>query len=421
MKIYIRAFMSALLLCLSMWASYPLSAEEKGLDAYFEFGRKGATSLVEEEDLSDEFNYSKYTLKYSGVCGDSSSYNAKYQYYNKGYDTLENLDNMFNMAGLGIDTPLYSTGDFSIKTGPDFEFKEKIYSDAPESNYDQIKFDLPIAFKKKDDWAVKLSGGINSYHYPEAAKDQLKLNSKLETSKKLFDERMDISAFYKFQWVDREKTADRIERTIGAALGLDVGSPFVKKIEGGFERGMDNTIIYEEREDSFDYKYLNWFVKTKHAISNRIKSSVKYTNLARDYADFNHNYGGFILENDWDLRVFEVKDNVLDLKLGYLHKQYRYPYVSNPFAFHNNNIYSGAELARKDDWKVTLDSEVRIYDYPARRTNDKIYYIEHFGIEKFLFKKVLVAGFDYKYTFKNFLHKPDITEDVFRFHVNYKF
>jgi len=185
-------------------------------------------------------------------------------------------------------------------------------------------------------------------------------------------------------------------------------------------RGKDNTITYEEREDFYDFKYVNWYLKTTHSISDRVKTSVKYTDLTRNYADFNHNYDGFMLENDWNARIFETKDSKLDFKFNYRHKQFRYPYVSNPFAFHNNNITPEMEFEKKDDWKTFLGSEIKFYDYPAKSTNDKIYYIAKVGIEKYLLEKSLVVGFDYKYTFKNYLHKLDVIEDIFRIHATYK-
>ena len=409
----------AIILVFILSASSALAAES-AINGLYEFGRKGSSGLVEEEDLSDEFYYSKYGVKFGQELSRSSSYYVKYQYYNKIFDTLTNLKNSFYISGFGIDTDLYSKDDLSIKIGPDFEIKEKDYPNTESASYDQIRCGLPLTFKKKDDWVVKIFGGINSYHYPHARTDQLKLNTRIEVTKKLFDEKLDISAFYKYQWVDREKLADRRERTYGTSALLKLGRPLIKNIEMGLEQGMDNTIIYEEREDSYDYKYLNWYIKTSHDFLDIFKYNIKYTDMTRNYADFNHNYDGFMTEFMWNGRIFETKGVKLDLRLTYMHKQFRYPYVSSPFAFHNDNMFSEAELAKKDDWKVTMGSDVKFYNYPAKRTNDKIYYIENVEIDKILAKD-LVFGFDYRYTFKNFLHKLDIIEDVFRFRINYKF
>ena len=409
-----------LVTCLVLFA-FTAFALENVLDTYYEFGRKSSSGLVDEEDLTDEFYYSKYNIKFSQKISKPFSYYVKYQYYNKDFDTLENLDNNFHSSGIGIDATIYKKDGFSIKIGPDFEFKEKIYNDSPDLNYDQIKIDLPFIFKKEGDWTIKLIGGMNSYHYPDAPKDQLKFNSRIDVTKKFFDEKLEIYSFYKFQYIDREKIADRLERTYGASFDIKVNSQSVKSIGAGIEQGMDNTIIYEEREDSFDFKYFNWYLNIKYELFEKMKGAVKYTDLTRVYADLNHNFDGFMIENNWDTRAYETKDSTFDIKLGYLHKQFRYPYVSSPFAFHNNAISAEGEFTKKNDWRATIDSEVRFWDYPAKRMNDKIYYIEKIGIEKYFLKKDLTLGFDYRYTFKNFLHKLDITEYVFRFHVNYKF
>ena len=415
---------SAIIIALILFTSIHtpgVCAGQSTFDNYYEFGRRSSQSLVEEEDLSDEFDYSKYNVKFSQDLEKRTSYYVKYQYYNKRFDSLENLSNNYSAAGLGLDTVLYSKEDIRIKTGPDLEFKEKFYNNSPRSNYDQIRFDIPLIFKKEGDWAVKVGGGMNSYHYPNAPKDQLKSNARIDVAKKFFGEKLEVSAYYRFQYVSRQKIADRSERICGVSSDIGLDWPVIKGLEAGLEEGMNNTIVYEEREDSYDYKYFDWFAKTKYSLLEKVKGVLKYSGSTRDYADFNHNYDGFAVENGLDARIFKIKDTAFDLKLTYLHKQFRYPYVSSPYSFHNNAIYTDAELAKKDDWKALLGYDTRFYNYPADNTRDKIYYVVRLGIEKHLFKKSLAAGFEYKYTFKNYLHKYDITENLFRLRATAKF
>jgi hypothetical protein len=284
-----------------------------------------------------------------------------------------------------------------------------------------MKLDLPLTLKEESSWRLALSGGINYYDYAHAPQDELKLNSKVEVSKKFFEENLELSSFYKFQWIGRQEISNRLERTYGGAMEVKVESPFFRRLSAGFEQGMDNTKIYEEREDSHDFKFLRWHIRTDFMFFDKLKASVKYTDITRNYADFDHSHNGFLFENDWALRAFERKDYDLDLKFGYLHKQFRYPYVANPYDFHFNGISPEAELKKKDDWKVAIGSDVKFYDSPAKNTNDKIYYIAKASIEKWLLKKTFLVAFDYRYTFKNYLHKLDITEDVFRLRANYKF
>lgn len=390
-------------------------AFDSSLDNYYEFGRRGAQAMVEEEDLSDEFDYYKYNVKFSQKYRNLASYYIRYQYYNKSYDNLENLSNSFNTAVFGMDTMIYSADDFSIKAGPDFELKRKTYKESANNDYNQYKIDLPITFKREDDWQVKVSGGINSYLYSNFPKNQFKINSRIDGYKKFLDENIKAGGFYKIQYIDRQKIADRFERTFGASLDMITGLPFFRSIEGGFEYGMDNTIIYEEREDSHDYKYLDWFIKTKFHVTEKIRAYVKYSDYTRSYADFNHNFNGFLIENGWDAKVFEINDYSMDMNLKYMHKQFRYPYVSSPFSFHNNNIVPEMEIRKKGDWKAIIGSDFKFYDYPAKRYNDKIYYVFKTGVEKYLFNKSFVASFDYKYVYKNFFHRMTITENVFRF------
>lgn len=401
--------------------SSPAFALDYAIDTFYDFGRRGSSGTVEEEDLTDEFYYQKFDIKFFQKLTAKASYYIKYQYYTKDFDNNENLNNNFHSTRLSLDSILYSKDGFSIKTGPDFEFKEKLYRNSPASNYDQIKIDLPFIFKKDGDWTVKAAGGINSYHYPNTPKDQLKLNARFDVSKKLFDERLEISAFYKLQEIEREKLANRLERTYGAGLDYKIESPVIRELGAGFEQGMDNTIIYEEREDSYDFKYFMWFFKTRHSFFEKLKVNLRYANIVRNYADYDHNFDGFVFENNCVWTALDTKDSTIDLKFDYLHKQFRFPYASSPFSIYNNNVSGAMEFERKEKWKGYLSYETKFYDFPAKRTNDKIYYIIKAGIEKYVIKDSFLVGFDYRYTYKNYLHKPRIFEDVFRIRATYKF
>lgn len=399
----------------------PAYAAGSDIDTRFEFGKRGSNGLVEEEDLADEFTFSRYTAKFSQDVSPAISYYLKYQYYNKIFDTLEQLSNTFNTSRVSFDARLYARDGLLVKIGPDFEFKEKCYYETPSSNYDQIVFTLPVIIKKEGDWTVKATAGINSYHYPDAPKDQFKMNERIDVAKKLCNERLEVAAFLRYQEISRQKIDSRIERTSGASCEVAVDMPFLKSIKAGIEEGMDNTIIFEEREDSFDFKYFTWRVATHHILSKTVRTDCVYRNITRTYADFNHNFDGFMFENNTRIRFLDSGAMIADLRCYYLHKQFRYPYASNPYSMHNNTLLPQVECARKDDWKAYLGSELKFYDFPARRTNDKRYYRLVFGVEKLLFKKAVLVAFDYLYTFKNYLHKPDIIEDQFQIRVNYAF
>ncbi len=405
-------------------ASSPGTAYSKDgtIDSAFEFGRKGGSGLVDEEDLSDEIDYSKYRAKLSHKPDPRLSYDVLYEYYHKNYDTLDKLDNNFNTAGLGFDWLAYSKKPFSISIAPDFKFKEKVYPQNKSQNYTQIKFDLPLTFKQEDDWSVKLTNGINNFDY-QSARDQFKYSAKVEARKEFLQKALILESFYKFQYITRDRInnrTDRYENTVGGSLEVRLKAPVVKSLEGGIESGMDNTIVEEEREDSYDYKYLKWYAKTKYELSDRVDCFAKYTWMGRNYTGFNHDFTGFMLENNITAKLFEVKETSGKLKVSYLHKQFRFPYVST-FDLHDNNVLGSFELSRKDDWSASVGEETRFYDYPARHVNDKIYYIVKASFDKYLYKKSFVIGCEYKNTFKNFLHKPDVIEDVYIIRAKWKF
>lgn len=401
----------------------PLFAAENMLESSYEFGRREASGQVDEEDLVDEFDYSKYVAKATTKIDPKNSYYAKYQYYYKGYDTTVNLNNTYQAAGFGTDNIIYSRDGFSAKIGPDFQYKNKSYKNSPNNqSYDQIMFDIPFILKKEKDWTLKLTGGMNSYIYSYLPKNELRTNGKVDFSKKFMDEALTLSGFYKFQYVSRENRSDRYERNIGGSADVEFESPFIKGIEGGITHGMDNTkVAYDEREDSFDYNSVTWYGKMKAALFDIMKDTVKYSHYRRNYDDFKDNFDGNMVENTWSMRVLEKKDLTADLKVTYLYKQFRFVYVANPFSYYSNFITPELEFAKKDDWKAWMLEETKFYRFTARRGNDKIYYIAKLGCEKYFLKRDLSLGFEYRYTFKNFLHKSDIIENAFRIKANYRF
>jgi len=406
---------------ISSLAASSLFAADNNLDAKFEFGRRGASGVVEEEDLKDEFNFSRYTIRAIRQINPKNSYYATYEYYTRRFDTLKNNTNSLNMAGLGTDNIIYSSGNYSAKIGPDFEYRDKHYADADKS-FDQIIFDIPFSFKKEKDWSVFLVGAINSFIFDSAPKNEFRTSGRIEFAKKFMDEALTANAFCRYRYVSRENKSDRIERNIGGSVELKFESPFLKSITGGLEHGMDNTkIMYEEREDNYDYNFVTWYIRTKAMILNMFKENIKYSHMRRNYYNFNDNFNGNVIENTLSATVLDSKDLTAKVSLDYKYKQFRFLYVSNPFSYHSNFIKPTVELTKKNDWKVWLGEDTKFYRFDSNRQNDKIYYTAIFGFDKFFLKKDLTFGFEYLYTFKNFLHKTDITEDLFRISANYKF
>lgn len=395
-------------------------AGDSELETYYEFGRRSASGQVVEEDLKDYFDYYKGNVKLAGDLDRASSYRVKYQYYQKHYNNLENLNNIYNWYGLGYGQLIYSTDVFSIKIGPDFDYKAKNYSNSANNSYRQIRFDFPITFKRKDDWTIKLGSGINSYQYPNAPKSQFKSNVRIDVSKKFFDSTCELRAFYKYQYISRQKLLSRQEKTYGVSADTKIDNKILRNLEAGVEQGMDGTIEIEDREDSYDYKYFEWFIKGKYVVAELIRGSAKYAKLTRVYANFSDNYNGFLVDNSWSIKAFERGSLSLDLKAGYLHKQFRFPYASSPFSYYNNTLTQDAELEKKKDWKFILGADQKFYLFPSVRYNDKIYYTVKANFEKSI-KADFSVGFDYRYTYKNFLHKTAIIENAYRLHCVWKF
>lgn len=398
-----------------------IKASDNGIDARFEFGRRGSSGLVEEEDLKDEFNFSRYTVRADREIDKKNSYYAAYQYYTKSFDTLKNNTNNLHLAGFGTDNIIYSSGEYWSKIGPDFEYRDKHYA-AADKSFDQLIFDIPFILKKDKDWSILFAGGINSFIFDSAPKNELRTSGKIEFTKKFMDEALTLEGFIRYRYVSRENRSDRYERNLGGSGELKVGSDFLKSISGGIEHGMDNTkIMYEEREDNYDYNFVTWYARAKVAFLNIFTDTVKYSHTRRNYDNFKDNFDGSTVENALSASIMEKGDLKAELKLEYKYKQYRFPYVSDPYSFHSHFIKPTMELLKKNDWKVWLGEDTKLYDYQANKFNNKIYYTAIFGCEKFFMKKDLVLGFEYLYTFKNFLHKIDITEDVFRIRASYKF
>ncbi len=399
--------------------SYPAGST---LKTNFDFGRRGLSGLIEEEDLKDEFDFSKYRIKFSQEVDKKFSYYVAHQLYIKDFDNFESLDNTSNSCGIGAGFLLYTCDKYSLSLRPDLKFKYKRYQDNSRQDYDQIKFKLPITVKRESDWTIKLTGGINSYEYLNLNRDEFRTSSKIDAKKEFLDNRLLVGAFYKFLHVDRERMEDRIERVCGGTfrVKLDHSLIFIRELELGIAKGLKNTIEEEEREDTYDYKFLRWCAKTKYDISEKMGGYTKYTDLNKDYVDFNHDFDGFIVDNSITYKIWKTKKDSSRLKAGYSHKQIGYPYVSS-LNLYKDSIGAEGRYTRRGDWKGSLGFETRFYRYPHKKTKDKIYYIATASIEKYLMKRSLLVGFVYRYTFKNYLHKIDITEDLYKIHATYRF
>jgi len=329
-----KAFIIPFLL---LWAT-PSPALENIFDTFYEFGRRGESGVVEEEDLTDEFYYEKYDIKFLQKLDAKTSYYIKYQYYHKDFDTLQNLDNNFHLFRFSLDTILYKKDDFSIKMGPDLELKEKIYKDSTNLDYNQIKFDLPFILKKEADWTIKAMAGINSYTYPNAPTDQFKMNARFDIAKKFFDERLEVATFYKYQYIERQKIANRLEQTYGGSVEVKLASPFIRAFVISPADSLGNVMqLCQERRG--EYKSTEYLDPTRAMLVYEFPLSEIIVDFYDKIKSMTRGYGSL----DYEFKEYKPSDLVkLDILIN------GKPCDALSFIVHKDNAHSkGNQLVTK--------------------------------------------------------------------------
>lgn len=419
------------------------------LSGYTEAGKRSTAEDYEEEGTDDDYTYQNYHLKLEQEVSERLSYDISSFIYKKDYksrDSLDNISRLFKInwsyylrklkpegSGLASDRPqghgLASYGqshsqshkEDSLKLDFKLRYKEKRYKNTPSSEYDQISAAPTLTFKKKDLWTVDLTAGIDNYDYlAPGEKDQLKIFGKIGADRYFLEKKLMLTSSYKLETTEQKKIdRKRTKQEILGGFDYIFNLPWIYKIVSRVSWGQRDTKEEEERDEDFDYEYWQYYTKTEHRISPKLKTALKYQFFKKDYISADLDHRGFYIQNSWDYEILDDEKQRIGFDFGLQHKDVKYELKSG-----NDYQKETAEVKlsykRKKNWQTSIGLEENFYDFDDSSNDKKRTYVKLSG-EKLFFEGDLVLSLDLKYRYTDYKQKDDKEQEAVRIAFEYRF
>jgi hypothetical protein len=369
-------------------------ADDFTLTGYFEAGKKTQAEDFEEEDDDREYIYQNYHVKLRHRVSIRSRYELGSFIYNKDYKSRDSLDNISKIFFARGSHYLNKHKEESLKLDIKLRYKEKRFRNTPSSEYNQIMFLPKLTYERKNSYSVYVSTGINNFDYINTdSTDQLKFSSKLGVKRYLFEKNLLLLSSYKFE-TTVHKRADRHKDKSDFMFGSDFicDTPLIYKITARALFGQKDTKDDDERDEDFDYKYRQFYVKTEHRVKPHIKTDLKYQFFKKDYVTADLDHSGFYVRNRWKYILFDDPQQLLSFQFAGKHKEVQYAITSDS-DFKKETLELQGTYRRKKDWITSASLQGNLYDYQDS-TRDKNRYYARISFEK-LFPELYVK---YKYT-----------------------
>ncbi|MDD5450131.1 MAG: hypothetical protein PHO42_06025 [Candidatus Omnitrophica bacterium] len=398
----------------------PSSAFQNQLSTTFETGERSVTDSLEDRDLSGNLDFNRYRLRVDGELSKLTEYTLWYERYDKNYQTLDSLDSSSDEWHFGLD---HSFLEKALKASLDAGFRQKDYKDSPSSSYDRSNAAIGLQYKDEDLWGINWAGGFINYDYTGSDRDQLKLFAKIGSWVKLFDERLKISPSYKFQKVDDDDASkDRTEQVFTVIPVYKLGLKRLETISGYYSLGQNDTKDYEDedRDDDLRFSYVKWYLVTRHPVTERLDTSFKYGQVRRDYKNSDNDYRNWGVENKTGYKIFEDKIKKIGFSTVLEHKEADY-HLADSLNYVKN--VAGAEILyrQKNNWEISPSFRFKTYDYSASPSRNERQYEGRVEFIKELLNDALALNIAYKYVWKDYRDKSDVTLWSVKAGVEWKF
>jgi len=407
-------------ICLMLSPSLSL-ADDYSLSGYFEAGKRSQAEDFEEEDEDREYIYQNYHLSLNHKLSDRLSYKIGSFIYDRDYKSSDSLDNISKIFKAKGSYYLNKQKKGSLKIDIKLKYKEKRYRDTPSREYDQIMFSPKFTYDNKASHRINLSAGVNNYDYLSAkANDQLKFFSKLEATKYLLDRKLALISSYKLETTGH-KRANRRKNKNDFMFGFDYMSDFlcIYKIAARAKLGQRDTKDDDERDEDFDYKYRQFYVKTENRITSKLKNSLKYQYFKKDYLTADLDHSGFYILSRWRYKMLDDKTQGLYFNLTAKHKDVNYNLKSGS-DYKKETLGIKGTYKRKRDWKTSAALQGNFYDYEDS-IKDKNRYYTRLSFEKLLLGKDLRFSLNFKYKYTDNKHANNTEEKSVRVASQYRF
>jgi len=385
--------LNKLFIIISIFLLIVSNAQADELFTYFESGERSSTDIMEDRESSDDYAYEKTGFKFKDSINDLD-YEVTYQYYSKNYDNNDNLDNNWNKISLKFDYK-----DLTFKTS----YKEKLYHSNPAAEYDQTKFDIKYKFTG-DIWKLAPSLGINNYNYLSAEyNDQLKFYSALEGYYKFLEEKLKLFGKTRLQEAKFEDKEDRYELITKAGVDYKFDYKYLSLGRFVIESGRDQTLEEEDRDDTYNYDYFRWYLRSEHPINEKLKTALKYERKTRDYDDYSYAYNNYAITNSTTYTFFDNDQEKLTLRGELQHKESSFT-LQHSKGYHKEKAGLKLTYQDKDSYKIIAKGGVSKYDYPGSVTSSKFSWRTNLRLEKKLAQEKIILGLEWD-------HKYDDKED----------
>ncbi len=396
-------------------------ADDFALTGYFEAGKKTQAEDFEEEDDDREYIYQNYHVRLSHRVSVRSRYELGSFIYNKDYKSRDSLDNISKIFFARGSHYLNKQKEESLKLDIKLRYKEKRFRNTPSSEFNQIMFVPKLSYERKDSYSVYISTGINNFDYINRdSSDQLKFFSKLGVKRYLLEKNLLLLTSYKFETTVHKRT-DRHKDKSDFMFGSDYicDTPLIYKVTARAQFGQKDTKDDDERDEDFDYKYRQFYVKTDHRVKTNIKTDLKYQFFKKDYVTADLDHSGFYIRNRWKYILFDDPQELLSFQFAGKHKEVQYA-IKSDNDFKKEILELQGTYRRKKNWITSASLQGNMYDYQDS-TRDKNRYYVRISFEKLFPKKRLRLSLYVKYKYTDNKQRNNTEEEAVRLAFKYTF
>lgn len=412
--------LSLLIICLLIFPSLSL-ANNLTLSGYSEAGKRSQAEDFEEEDDDGEYTFRNYHLRFEHRLYSRFAYSLGSFIYDKDYKTRDALDNISRIFDFKGSYYLKMRKKSSLGLDIKLRYKEKRYRNTPSSEYNQVVFYARLTYDKKNSYSIDLSAGINNYDYMRTeVSDQLKIFSKVGAERFFLDKKLMVKSSYKLETMEN-KRAGRQKNKSDFMLGFDYtfDLPYISKLTARTNIGQRDTKDDDERDEDFDYKYGQFYIKTTHRIGSEVKTDLKYHYFEKDYLTADLDHSGFYIRNTWRYVALTDETNELLFNFTAKHKDVNYTRTSGR-NYQKETLGIRGTYRRRKDWKTSVSLQGNIYDYKDSTNDKNRYYIKLF-FEKLFPERNLSLSLNFKYRYTDNKRRDDTEEESVRLAFRHRF
>ena len=396
-------------------------ADDFTLSGYAEAGERSTAEDYEEEDTDDDYTYRNYNLKLGQKISDRLSYDISSFVYDKDYKTADSLDNTSRIFKTDWSYYFKKLKEESLELDFKVKYREKRYKNSPGNEYDELSAAPSLTFTKKDLYAIGLALGIDNFDYlAEGQKDQFKVFTRVGGKRYLLEKKLMLTGSYKIENTEQEKiNRKRAKQEILGGFDYIFDFPWIYKIANRLEWGQRDTKEEEERDEDYDYEYWQYYTKTEHRISPKLKTDIKYQYFKKDYINADLDHRAFYIQNNWDYEILDDEKQRLGFDFGLEHKEVKYDLKSGN-DYQKETVEAGLSYKRKKNWQTSAGLEQNFYDFEDA-SNDKKRTYARLRLEKLFLEGDLVLSLDLKYRYTDHEQEDDKEEEAVRIAFKYRF